>query len=273
LLQRIGGNVRNFSGGGTQVGKEISTAEVVYGLAIDTYASDIIRRVGAARIGYVVPEDYATVNGDGIAVLKGAPNRELARAFVEFVLSEKGQRLFYAAKGTPGGPLEYDLGKLPLLPFLYGTTPTNSVVFESPFTWRGIMKYDAERAGSRWNLVNDLFGVFILDLHERLVLHAREHRTGASPSSLVDYPSLPISDEESLRLSDNGRWGRDTAQRSSAVRSWAEQARASLPAPVGTFAALRPLPSLAFALMLVGALGRRLKTWIESVRPRHKSSK
>ncbi len=262
LLQRIGGNVRNFTGGGTQVGKEIATAEIVYGLAIDTYASDIIHRVGAERIGFVVPEDYASVNGDGIAVLKGAPNRELARSFVEFVLSEKGQRLFYAAKGSPGGPLEYELAKLPLLPSLYGTTPTKSVVSQSPFTWKGILKYDAQLAGSRWNLVNDLFGVFILDLHERLVLHAkRQINHIKAPSSLVDYPPLPVSYEESVRMSGNGRWGSDTALRSTTLRAWAEEARSTLPAPPGTLATLRPLPSLVFALVLVGVLVRRVIRW------------
>jgi hypothetical protein len=262
LLQRIGGNVRNFTGGGTQVGKEIATAEVVYGLAIDTYASDIIRRVGADRIGFVVPEDYASVNGDGIAVLKGAPNRELARSFVEFVLSEQGQRLFYAAKGTPGGPLEYELSKLPLLPSLYGTTPTKSVVSQSPFTWKGILKYDAELAGSRWNLVNDLFGVFILDLHERLLLHAKGHiNHNKTTSSRVDYPPLPVSYEESVRMSGDGRWGSDTALRSTALRAWAEHARATLPAPAGTLAVLRPLPSLVFSFVLVGLLVRRLMRW------------
>jgi iron(III) transport system permease protein len=269
LLQRLGGNVRNFSGGGTQVGKEIATAEIVYGLAIDTYASDIIYRVGAERIGFVVPEDYASVNGDGIAVLKGAPNRELARAFVEFVLSEKGQRLFYAEKGSPGGPLEYDLAKLPLLPSLYGSTPTRSVVSQSPFTWKGILKYDAELAGSRWNLVNDLFGVFILDLHERLVLRAKRHVDALQhDQQLVNYPPISVSYEESVRLSDGGRWGSDSARRSSALRTWAEQARATLPAPAGTLASLRPLPSLVFFLVLVGVIGRRLRNLGIRSRPR-----
>ncbi len=258
LLRQIGGNVRNFSGGGTQVGKEIATAEVVYGLAIDTYASDIIRRIGTERIGFVVPEDYATVNGDGIAVLKGAPNLELARAFVEFVLSEKGQRLFYAAKGTSGGPQGYELGKLPVLPSLYGTTPTNSVVSQNPFSWRGIMKYDAQRAGARWNLVNDLFGVFILDMHERLVLHARVNKHHVDTRAPAHYPALPVTEAESLVLSDNGRWGSDSARRSTALRTWAMQARTALPAPPSALNALRFVPAIVFGLLLVGALVQRM---------------
>jgi iron(III) transport system permease protein len=257
LLQHIGANVRNFSGGGTQVGKDISTGEVVYGLAIDTYASDIIARVGYDRIGFVVPQDFTSFNGDGIAVLKGAPQHELARSFVEFVLSEKGQRLFYAAKGSPGGPVEYDLGKLPVLPSLYGKTPTNSVVTQSPFTWKGVVKYDAALAASRWNLVNDLFGVFIMDLHERLVLHARHHMKSANGGSSLVFPPIPYSGNDANELIEAGRWGSDAAQRSSALRAWAESARQALPAPSGTVASLRAIPAAIFACVLVFALSRR----------------
>jgi ABC-type Fe3+ transport system substrate-binding protein len=257
LIQAIAANVRNFSASGAQVGKDIATGEVVYGLAIDTYASDIIRRVGSERIGFVVPEDFPTFNGDGIAVLKGAPNRELAQAFVEFVLSERGQTLFYASKGHPGGPLEYDLGKLPLIASLYGTVPTRSVLSKSPFMWEGMLRYDAALAGARWNLFNDLFGVFILDLHERMTQQVASLRSHTGAHAVASFPPIPLSEAASRVTYADGRWGRDSAERISALDTWGEQARKALPLPSGSWARAKALPALSFVLILLGIMMRR----------------
>jgi|GEM_PF-171730 len=257
LIQAIAANVRNFSASGAQVGKDIATGEVIYGFAIDTYASDIIRRVGSERIGFVVPEDFPTFNGDGIAVLKGAPNRDLAQAFVEFVLSERGQTLFYASKGYPGGPLEYDLGKLPLIASLYGSVPTRSVLSKSPFTWEGMLRYDAALAGARWNLFNDIFGVFILDLHERMIQHVTSMRSHSGTHTTPSFPPIPLSEAASRATYADGRWGRDSAERISALDAWGAQARKALPLPAGSWAQLKALPALGFVLILLGIMMRR----------------
>jgi ABC-type Fe3+ transport system substrate-binding protein len=258
VLQRIAGNVRNFSGGGTNVGKEIASGEIVYGLAIDTYAGELIRRIGDERLGYVVPKDYAAVNGDGIAVLRGAPNKALATAFVEFVLSDEGQRLWYTRRGLPGGPVEFELGKLPILPALYGTVETTSVVKENPFEWKSILPYDADTAGKRWGIVNDLFGVYIIDVHDRLVQTLDPKHRGAGT-----LPVFPVSQADVSRLIPS--WSANTALRSSTLKEWSDTARASLPLERSALSYARWLPPLLFLFFL-------LRGGVSRLRPRARAS-
>src|SRR6185295_10772406 len=56
---------------------------------------------------------------DPIALLRGAPHRELAIAFIDFVLSDEGQKLWGFQRGVPGGPERYALRRLPIVPHLY----------------------------------------------------------------------------------------------------------------------------------------------------------
>jgi len=64
------------------------------------------------------------VNPDPIAVAKtkGSPN-PVALRFVEFVLSEEGQKLWYTPAGKPGGPKQSSLYRLPIQASLYETDP------------------------------------------------------------------------------------------------------------------------------------------------------
>lgn len=248
LLQRLGRNVRNFSGGASQIGKEVAVGEVIYGIAIDTYAGDIIRLVGEDRLGYVLPRDFAAVNGDAFGMLKGAPNPETASAFMEFVLSEAGQRIWYAKKGEPGGPKRFELGKLSILPSLYGKVRPASVIRENPFEMSNILAYDASKAGQRWTLVNDLFGAFIIDAHKRI--------TGTSDLELLQ--GIPVSEDEAEKLLAKGPWGEDAALRTESLSRWSTRAREALPAPSGIFSRTKAIPGLVFGALLAFIIARRL---------------
>jgi ABC-type glycerol-3-phosphate transport system substrate-binding protein len=70
-------------------------------------------------MGYVTPRGGTSMGADPIGLLRGAPHRELALEFMEFVLSEEGQKIWNFKVGTPGGPARYALRRLPILPSLY----------------------------------------------------------------------------------------------------------------------------------------------------------
>jgi ABC-type glycerol-3-phosphate transport system substrate-binding protein len=70
-------------------------------------------------MGFSTARGETSLNADPIALLRGAAHRELAIAFMEFVLSEEGQKLWGFRRGTPGGPRRYALRRLPILPRLY----------------------------------------------------------------------------------------------------------------------------------------------------------
>ncbi len=130
------------------------------------------------------------------------------------------------------------------------------------------MRYDAKRAAARWNLVNDLFGVFILDLHEHLTLQARRHRAqieNQDPADLeqklnplTQYAPIPVTESDSQSLSANGTWGSDSVLRSSALQRWAHEGQIAFPSEVRLSDKLKVVPGVVFLGLLVLALGRRV---------------
>lgn len=244
LLAAIAKNVRTIAGSANQVGKDVGTGEVVVGIAIDTYAGDLLRQYGKERIQFIPPTDILPVNGDGVAVITGAPRPEIAKAFIEFILSEKGQKLWYLKLGTPGGPQSFEIGKLPVLPSVYGYGPTATVIEGSPDTWKSVLIYDGEKAANRWNIVNDLFGAFIIDTHERMVSAGRR-------DPAFTPPSVPLTEAEASALSPLGSWGADGTVRGSKLDEWESIASQQLPPEPTRLGKLKWVPSATLAVFLV----------------------
>jgi hypothetical protein len=74
---------------------------------------------------YLTPAGGSSVSCDPISLLRGAEHRELAVHFIEFVLSEDGQRLWCYKPGEPGGPEKFALRRLPIRRDFYpSTNPT-----------------------------------------------------------------------------------------------------------------------------------------------------
>ena len=123
LLQIIGANARYFTDGASKVAIDVSTGDAAAGISIDFYArvqADVTRAPdGTERMGYVTPVGGSSVSGDPISILRGAPHRELAERFVQFVLSPDGQKLWNYRVGEPGGPVKYALRRLPVLREFY----------------------------------------------------------------------------------------------------------------------------------------------------------
>lgn len=251
LIEQIGSNVRNFSGGASQIGKDVATAEMALGLAIDSYGLDLLRRYGSERIGFAVPTDLPAVNGDGIAILRNAPHPDVAREFLEFVLSEAGQKIFFTKIGVPGGPVRYEIGKFSVMPDLYGKVPAATVVQINPFAMRGLVPSRADLAATRWSLVNDIFGAFIIDAHDSLVSRCR-----ASSAGEGCLRGVPVTEEQAGQLLAAGAWGADPALRGKMLREWGNAARSG---SVGFVARVAWIPSALFGFALLLAAGRSLR--------------
>src|SRR5258706_16434763 len=67
-----------------------------------------------------MPRGGTSIDPDAIGLLRGAPHRELALDFMEFVLSLGGQKPWDFKVGTQGGPERYALRRLPIRRELYG---------------------------------------------------------------------------------------------------------------------------------------------------------
>jgi len=123
LLRRLGGNARGFADQSTKIPLDVAAGDVAVGMCIDYYGRFQAEAAAEAgrpgRVGFVTARGETSINADPIALLRGAPHRELAVEFIEFVLSDEGQKLWGFRRGTPGGPERYTLRRLPIVPHLY----------------------------------------------------------------------------------------------------------------------------------------------------------
>lgn len=118
LLQRIGANARYFTDSAQKVPIDVAAGDCAVGMGIDFYGrqqQEAVRRRGADdRMTYVSPEGGAVASVDPVGILRGAPNRAAAEAFIEYSLTMEGQQLWNLKPGVAGGPEYYALRRLPV---------------------------------------------------------------------------------------------------------------------------------------------------------------
>ena len=174
LIQRIAANARYFSDTSTKIPLDVLRGEAAAGMCIDFYgrrAQEEARKAdGSTRIGFVAPLGGTSVSVDPIGLLRGAPNAEVATAFIEFVLSEAGQKLWNYRTGTPGGPKEHTLRRLSIRRDFY--TPDHLALMtdaaEMPFEKAKAFTYQPELTGPAFSSIRFLVRVLCVDSHEEL---------------------------------------------------------------------------------------------------------
>ena len=134
LIQRLAANARYFTDSASKVVLDVGAGNAAAGLCIDFYGrfeADVSnggRPDGA--MAYATPRGGSAVSADPIALLRGAPHRETARRFIEFVLGEEGQQLWCYRVGTPGGPRKYALQRFPIRRDFY---PSENPLFQKAY--------------------------------------------------------------------------------------------------------------------------------------------
>ena len=225
IITGLGANVRNFTDSAGQVPKDVATGEVAYGLSIDFYAWAQINEAGADKVGFVMPENFTVINPDCIGILKGAPNRSVAEAFIRFVMSAAGQKLWLWAKGAPDGPQRFQLNRFSVLPSLYELSPQNTAVKLDPFSWHSDFVFDDKLASIRWSVVDDLIGAMVIDSKGLL----NEAWRAASAHGLTEQEwerlaAMPVSAAEAFKIAQT-QW-KDPAFRNQKLIEWTQFARA-----------------------------------------------
>ena len=143
LVQRIGANARYFTDSASKAPIDVSTGDAAVAMAIDFYgryqAQNSRAPDGHDRMIYLTPAGGSSVSCDPISLLRGAggsatraedqkETRAIAVRFIEFVLSEDGQKLWCYKPGespSAGGPEKFALRRLPIRRDFYpSTNPT-----------------------------------------------------------------------------------------------------------------------------------------------------
>lgn len=173
LLRRAGANSRSFSPGSPRAPMDVSLGQAAAGMCIDFYGRFESHAVALAgdpdRIGYVDPPGEITLDPDPVSILRGAPDFELARRFVEFCLSEPGQALWQFRPGAASagglGPTRYELRRLPARRSLYEehldrfTDPVN------PFSMEQAPSASTPLARA---FITPIFMAMVIDSHDEL---------------------------------------------------------------------------------------------------------
>lgn len=118
-LVKIFGNCRRFTGGASDVVRDVADGDVLAGAAIDFYAYNRMAQAKEGELAFALPAETAAFTPDPISMLQGAPHPAMAQRFVEFVLSERGQSLWCLPAGTPGGPKTHTLRRQPIRRDMY----------------------------------------------------------------------------------------------------------------------------------------------------------
>jgi iron(III) transport system substrate-binding protein len=114
-LRKLAANTGHFTARSRDVPTVIAKGEFAAGFAVPSYMA-FEEKLAGFDIKYVAPRN-AFVTPEPMAILAGARNPRAARAFVEFLLTERGQKVFmerglfpvtprYKVQGAPGSTAE-----------------------------------------------------------------------------------------------------------------------------------------------------------------------
>lgn len=151
-LKRLAANTGLFTARSRDVPSVVAKGEFAVGFAVPSYMA-FEERLAGFDIRYVAPPT-AWITPEPMAVLAGARNPQAARAFVEFLLTESGQRIFMERGLFPITPKYRVTGKP-------GSDAEKAVEFtggvRSYFDREVTNVYDDEKAQARYNQVNEQF--------------------------------------------------------------------------------------------------------------------
>src|SRR5713101_2196845 len=114
-LRKLAANTGHFTARSRDVPTVVAKGEFATGFAVPSYMA-FEEKLAGFDIKYVAPKN-AFVTPEPMAILAGARNPKAARAFIEFLLTERGQKVFmerglfpitptYKVQGAPGSTAE-----------------------------------------------------------------------------------------------------------------------------------------------------------------------
>ncbi len=237
LIKRIFANSRSVGDSAGSIVRDVSAGESAAGIAIDTYALSEIsyqkKVAGKARCAYVTPRGGTAVSGDPVQLLRGAPNEKIAREFIDFLLSEQGQRLHCFMPGTPDGPEFYALNRPPVRRDLYDEKYRKYSFDGSydPYKSGADFVYRPELTGRYYGLIRQMIKVMFIDCHQELVAAWRAILAAGGPEkvplAMQYFNRMPFDYADAACMAAGIRTGgsRTAVDVAKLLRLWSDEAR------------------------------------------------
>jgi iron(III) transport system substrate-binding protein len=218
LLQLIGANSRYFTDTSQKPPIDVAQGNSAAGICIDFYGRQqveaISRRADKNRLGFFAPVGGTVNSVDPVALFRGAQNRATAIAFMDYVLSMDGQKIWNFRPGTPGGPHRFALRRLPVRRDFYqqpGFKAWCSDPEDNPYDAADQLIYRPEWTGSLFREMSFIIRVMSLDTHEELTRAWRAIIAAGMPAdalavlqdlSLVDFDAASGRVKQALNSKD-----------------------------------------------------------------------
>jgi len=145
-LRRMAVNVGLYTDRSHTVILDVNSGEHGIGLVVDYYGFE--SAAAGLNVSFTYPKDYSFMNPDSIAILAGAPHTQTAKAFIDYVLSEEGQKLSMGIEqrgfksSSPRFTIRPDI---PIPTYLPNITGLRQI------------SYNNTLAQQRWNDVNTIY--------------------------------------------------------------------------------------------------------------------
>ena len=180
---------------------------------------------------YVMPRGGTAVTADPIQLLRGAPNPDAAKDFIDFLLSKEGAAIWLLKPGTPGGPGKY----VQLRPTVRKDSPLElpkeqlALPDYRPYDLGGTFEYRSDWTGRYFSLIRVLIKCAALDPEDdlRAAWKAILENGGpeANPEAMAELLALPVPYESAA---DESKALSGTPAEAAAARTrWTEAARAN----------------------------------------------
>ena len=230
-IRLIAANSRYVTSSAGALVRDVSSGAAAVGMCIDFYgfseAAWTNMLQGRERIRYVMPENGSAVTSDPIQMLRGAPNRKVAEAFIDFLLSHDGQKIWMLEAGTEGGPEKYAMLRPGVRKDAYEIYNREDLSFPdyNPYQSSGTFQYHGEWTGRYFGLIRVLIKCVALDpmdeLHTAWRTILENGGPEACPMAMKELCTLPFSYGEAAEAA-NGLYG-SPADVTALRRSWTEQ--------------------------------------------------
>lgn len=153
LLLNAGANMGSITERSFGVPEAVISGQYGIGVVIDFFGLSAI--ASGQPVEFIYPSLTAVVPAS-VGIVKGGPNPQEARAFVNYLLSEAGQLVLFAP----------EIARLPVIPDLYARAPKD---YPDPFKKKmGGVNFNDELSSARREVVNSLFDHVITYRHKEL---------------------------------------------------------------------------------------------------------
>ena len=217
ILGGLAANTRKFTHSSSDPIKAVISGEASLAPTIDFYAAAKIGDLGSDNLGFILPSDYAILDPDPVGILKGAPNRQSAERFIQYILSAEAQKLLILPKGQQGGPVKETIGRMAVNTEAYNQVQLKSISAD-PMKFKSTFNVDSNKASALSALLNDLVGAIHVDIQSELkaAVTAIRKRNGSN-QEITDLLKPPLTEAEALKLSE--KWG-DNVLRNQKINAW-----------------------------------------------------